>query len=322
MPTDSGAGPADARGSSAGAVIELSHVSKTYAPRFGRSARALDDVSLRVAAGEVAGISGPAGAGKSTLISLILGHALATSGSVRVDGIEPRQFVEREGVAYLPQPLTLPSRWRVVDALTRLAVLSGVRASETRSRVESVVRDLGLDAERRTRLKALAPDARVRVGLAQSILADRRVIVLDEPLDGLGAESQEMLRDLIVKLRAFDRAILIASRDTAELQRLADRVTLLDRGRVRRAGVSRPATPANVETVFHLVLHHGAEHVLGVFPTAISLGRGTYAVRVTLAALNRGLRDLLDRGALLAAVTPAHAAAEVTVVQTLDEVVS
>jgi len=259
-------------------VIELSHVSKTYAPRFGRSARALDDVSLRVAAGEVAGISGPAGAGKSTLISLILGHALATSGSVRVDGIEPRQFVEREGVAYLPQPLTLPSRWRVVDALTRLAILSGVRASETRSRVESVV--------------------------------------------GLGAESQELLRDLIVKLRAFDRAILIASRDTAELQRLADRVTLLDRGRVRRAGVSRPATPANVETVFHLVLHHGAEHVLGVFPTAISLGRGAYAVRVTLAALNRGLRDLLDRGALLAAVTPAHAAAEVTVVQTLDEVVS
>jgi ABC-2 type transport system ATP-binding protein len=303
-------------------VIELSHVSKTYAPRFGRSARALDDVSLRIAAGEVGGISGPAGAGKSTLIALVLGQERATSGSVRIDGSEPGRFVQREGVAYAPQRLTLPPRWRVVDALTRLAMLSGVRPAETRARVDSVLRELDLAEERRTRLKALPPDARVRVGLAQAILADRRVIVIDEPLDGLGAESQELLRTLIVRLRAFDRAILIASRDTAELQRLADRVTLLDRGRVRRAGTARPLTPANVETVFHLVLHHGADQVLGVFPTAISLGRGTYAVRATLPALNRGLRDLLDRGVLLAAVTPAHAAAEVNVVESLDQVVS
>jgi ABC-2 type transport system ATP-binding protein len=303
-------------------VIELSHVSKTYAPKFGRSARALDDVSLRVAAGEVGGVSGPAGAGKSTLLALVLGYEPPTSGSVRVDGIEPRRFVQREGVAYSPQRLTLPPRWRVGDALTRLAILSGVRASDTRARVDSVLRELDLGDERRARLKGLPPDARVRVSLAQAVLADRRVIVIDEPLDGLGAESQDLLRTMIVRLRAFDRAILIASRDTAELQRLTDRVTLLDRGRVRRTGAARPATPANVETVFHLVLHHGADQVLGVFPTAISLGRGTYAVRTTLAALNRGLRDLLDRGALLAAVTPTHAAAEVDVLESLDQVVS
>ena len=282
-------------------MIELSHVSKAYAPTLGRSARALDDVSLRVAAGEVAGIAGPTGAGKTALLSLVLGHARPTSGSVRVDGIEPRRFVEREGIGYLPQRFALPPWWRVADVLTRLAILSGVRAGDTRERIDHVLRELGLGAERRTRIKALSPDARVRVGLAQAILADRRVIVLDEPLDGLGGESQELFRDLIVRLRAFDRAILVASRDAAELQRITDRVTTLDRGRVRRAG---------------------ATHVLQVFPTAISLGRGTYAVRATLAALNRGLRDLLDRGALLAAVTPAHVGAEVNVVQTLDEVVS
>ena len=303
-------------------MIELSHVSKAYAPRFGRLARALDDVSLRVAAGEVAGISGPAGAGKTALLSLVLGHAHPTSGSVRVDGIEPRRFVEREGIGYLPQRFALPPGWRVSDALTRLAILSGVRAADTRERVDHVLRDLRLDDERRTRIKALSPDARVRVGLAQAILADRRVIVLDEPLDALGADSQEILRDLIVRLRAFDRAILIASRDAAELQRIADRVTLLDHGRVRRVGASRPATPANVETVFHVVVHHGAEYVLAVFPAAISLGRATYAVRTTLPALNRGLRELLDRGALLAAVTPAHASTEVNVVPALDEVVT
>src|SRR5215207_6999752 len=98
VPTYSGAGPAGTRGASAGAVIELSHVSKTCAPRFGRPVRALDDVSFRVAAGEVAGLSGPAGAGKSALIALVLGHGKPTSGSVRVDGVEPRRFVEREGI--------------------------------------------------------------------------------------------------------------------------------------------------------------------------------------------------------------------------------
>jgi ABC-type multidrug transport system ATPase subunit len=301
-------------------VIELSHVSKTFASLSG-STRALDDVSFRVAAGEVAGISGPPGAGKSTLLAIVAGHVRPSSGSVRIDGIEPRRFVEREGIGYLPQPLSLPGGWRVADALTRLAMLSGVRATYTRHRVEAVMREMGLYDDRRDRVRALKGDGRLRLGLAQAIVADRRVIVLDEPLEGLGADSLERLRELIVRLRAFDRAVLIASRDTAELQRISDRVTLIDRGRTRRMGAPRPATPADVEAVFHLVLHHGSEHVLAVFPTAISLGRSTYAVRVTgFSALNRGLRELLDRGALLASVTPAHAGVDERALAVLNEV--
>ena len=301
-------------------MIELSHVSKTYAPAFGRSARSLDDVSLRVAAGEVAGVSGPAGAGKSTLLSLVLGHERPTSGSVRIDGIEARRFVEREGMAYLPQRIALPGWWRVVDALTRLAMLSGVRASETRTRVDEAIRDLALDGDRRRRLRSLTHDARTRFGLAQALIADHRVIVLDEPLDGLSTESLELLHQLIGRLRAFDRAILIASRDTAELQRLTDRVTFIDRGRVRRTGAQRPTTPATVDTVFHLAIHHGAGHITAVFPMAISLGRGVYSVRVSVAALNRGLRDLLDRGVLLTSVAPANATIEPSPVDAMDGV--
>jgi len=302
-------------------VIELSHVSKTYAPTFGRSARALDDISIRVAAGEVAGVSGPAGAGKSTILALVLGHERPTSGTVRIDGVEPRRFVEREGMAYQPQRVTLPGGWRVTDALTRLAMLSGVRASETRARVNQALRDFALVDDRRRRIRSLTHDARIRFGLAQALLADRRVIVLDEPLDGIGTESLELLRQLLGRLRAFDRAILIASRDTAELQRLTDRVTFLDHGRVRRIGAPRPATPANVDTVFHLVIHHGAEHVAAVFPTAVSLGRGTYAVRATVPGLNRGLRDLLERGVLLTSIAPVGAPIEPSRAETLDEVV-
>ena len=292
-------------------MIELSHVSRTYAPTFGRPARALDDVSFRVAAGEIVGISGPAGAGKSTLLALVLGHAQPTSGSVRVDGVEPRRFVEREGIGYLPQPCSLPGGWRVTDALTRLAVLSGVHAQSVQARVDAVLVDLRLEDSRRRRLRKLSPDARARFGVAQAVLADRRVIVLDEPVDGMSDDSLECLRNLVVTLRAFDRAILIASRDTAALHRITDRVTLIDRGRVRRAGLPRPVTPVDVEAVFHLAVHQGAEHVLGTFPTAIALGKGVFAVRVSgLTVLNHGLRELLERGVLIASVAPAHTAAE------------
>jgi ABC-type multidrug transport system ATPase subunit len=242
---------------------------------------------------------------------MILGYARPTTGTVRLDGTEPRRFVEHEGIGYLPQRVALPSRWRVVDALTRLAMLSGVSAADTRTRVSAVIDDLGLADDQRTRLKALTRDGRQRFGIAQALLADRRVVVLDEPLEGLEPLSLDRFHDLVVRLRASDRAILIASRDTAELSRIADRVTMIDRGRVRRVGPARPATPADIETVFHLVVHRGAEHVLAVFPAAISLGRTTFAVRVAgLGPLNLGLRELLERGVLIRSVAPARTTVE------------
>ena len=313
MHTVADAPPAVAWGAGAGAVIELSHVTKTYAPRLGPSARVLDDVSIRVAAGEIAGIAGPSGAGKSTLLSMVLGFGHPTSGTVRIDGTEPRRFVQREGIAYLPQRLGIPGRWRVADALTRLAMLSGVPAGETRGRVDAAIDEMALGDYHRLRVRRLSRDARKRLGIAQAILADRRVVVLDEPLEGLEPLTLDRLQALLIRLRAADRAVLIASRDVAELQRIADRVTLLDRGRVRRSGPVRPVTPVDVEIVYHITVHRGAEHVLAVFPSAISLGRGTYAVRVSgLGLLNMGLRELLERGALLASVTPAHASVEVS----------
>ena len=300
-----------AGGGGTGAVIELSHVTKTYAPRLGPSARAVDDVSLRVGAGEIAGLSGPAAAGKSTLISMILGYERPTSGTVLIDGIEPRRFVEREGIAFVPQRNGVPGRWRVADALRRLAILSGVAAPDVPRHVDSVIDALGLEEFRRTRVRALTRDARKRVEIAQAVLVDRRAVVIDEPFEGLEPLTLDRFHDLIVKLRASNRAILIASRDTAELQRIVDRVTLIDRGRVRRAGASRPATPVDVEAVYHISVHRGGEHVIAVFPSAISLGRGTYAVRVMgLGPLNLGLRELLERGVLIASVAPAHASVE------------
>lgn len=229
-------------------MIELSHVSKIYTPIFGGVMRALDDVSFRVVAGEVVGLAGPAGAGKSTLVALVVGQKQPTSGTVRVDGIEPRRFVQREGMGYLPQGVAIPRGWRVAEALTRLAVLSGVPSSVLRERVDRVLAEFDLANARRARVRTLDLDSRMRLGLAQTVLTDYRVIVLDEPFDGTSPAFLERVRLYIAALRAFDRAILVASRDADALQQVADRVVHIDRGRIRgvaapRGSTTVPSTP-------------------------------------------------------------------------------
>jgi ABC-type multidrug transport system ATPase subunit len=240
-----------------------------------------------------------------------------------VDGVEPRRFVEREGIGYLPQPCSLPGGWRVTDALTRLAVLSGVHAQSVHARVDAVLADLGLEDSRRRRLRKLSPDARARFGVAQAILADRRVIVLDEPLDGMSDDSLERLRNLVITLRAFDRAILIASRDTAALHRITDRVTLIDRGRVRRAGAPRPVNARGCRSSLSPRCPSGRR----ARPRHVSDGhrarKGGLRVRVSgLTVLNHGLRELLERGVLIASVAPAHVGAEPNAYSPMAQVTS
>ena len=107
-------------------MIALRGVSKTYRSLLGKQVRAVEDVTLDVSAGEVLGIAGPNGAGKSTIISLLLGFLRPTSGTVEIDGMAPRAFVEKFGVAYVPELMALPTHWTAEGALRRLAVLAGV----------------------------------------------------------------------------------------------------------------------------------------------------------------------------------------------------
>jgi ABC-type multidrug transport system ATPase subunit len=113
---------------------------------------AVVDVTLDVAPGEVLGIAGPNGAGKSTIISLLMGFIEPDAGEVRLDGIAPRAYVEREGVAYLPELMTLPLTWRTEETLGRLAALAGIAPAERRAAVERVIEAVGIAEHRGKRL--------------------------------------------------------------------------------------------------------------------------------------------------------------------------
>jgi ABC-type multidrug transport system ATPase subunit len=293
-------------------VIVFDHVGKRYRSWTGREVRALDDFSLEIRQGEVLGLAGPNGAGKSTLIALLLGFLGPSEGTVRIEGLEPRRYVERNGVSYLSELVSIPPSWRVTAALHRYALLAGLSNEELGPRVEAVMAMLGLEEHRAKRVRQLSKGNLQRLGLAQSLLREERVIVLDEPTHGLDPVWTQRFRDEVDRLRRPDRVILIASHNLDELARLADRVAIIDRGQLQRVVDVR----ANEHTIregapYRIVVTRGEERVAQQFPSARRIGPGEYEVQaLSLDAINAGIVALVQGGALVRALYPVHSALE------------
>ncbi len=270
----------------------------------------MSDVSFAIAAGEVVGIAGPNGAGKSTLIALLLGFIAPTTGTLRIDGRAPRQFVEETGIGYLPELIPLNPAWRADEAITRMAVLGGLPAAVVRARVDDVIERVGLSEHRRKRCKELSKGNLQKVGLAQALLRDERVYVFDEPTHGLDPVWTQRFRALIRELRRPDRTVLIASHNLDELERVADRVIIIDRGRIQRIVDLRGAGVTEA-TAYRVRAAAGAAVLLGAFPTAVEQVPGEITIpAVDLATLNRGLAWAIGEGAVISAVMPVESALE------------
>lgn len=296
-------------------LIEFRGVGYTYRSLIKRRrVRAVDDFTLSIAPGEVLGLAGPNGAGKTTLIALMLGFLRPTDGEVQVDGESPRSFVERYGVGYLSELVNIPPRWSLEQALERFALLAGVPAGELPQRVDAAIERLGIGEHRKKAVRQLSKGNLQRLGLAQALLRDERVVILDEPTHGLDPVWTQRFRDIAAELRRPDRVIFIASHNLDELQRLADRVAIIDRGRLQRVVTTRTATAtidAAATTPYLITLARGAELVASVFPGARETGRGEFELPASdLATVNRGIAELLARGALVSMLTPVHTALE------------
>ena len=294
-------------------MIAFDHVGKRYRSLFGREVRALDDFTIELHAGEVFGVAGPNGAGKSTLISLLLGYLGPSEGTIRIAGLDPRRYVEAHGISYLSELVSIHPAWRTVEALKRYALLAGVPARTRDARVEHVIEWMGLGEHRAKRVKQLSKGNLQRLGLAQALLREERVIVLDEPTHGLDPVWTQRFRDVVTALRRDDRVILIASHNLDELARLADRVGIMDHGRLQRVVDVRGGTEQDGadRTPYRIAVARGAELVMEVFPGARAMGQGEYQLDgLTLGAVNAGLAALIARGALVSLVYPVHSMLE------------
>ncbi len=292
-------------------VIEFNAASKTYKSILGRSVRAVEDFSLKVPVGEVLGIAGPNGAGKSTLISLLLGYIRPTGGSVTISGMNPRAYVEKHGIGYLSELMTINPNWTAESALSRFAMLANVPPSEIPSRVNGVIGQLGIEEHRSKKVKALSKGNLQRVGLAQSLLRDESVMILDEPTHGLDPVWTQRFRDIVDGLRRPDRTVIIASHNLDELQRLADRVAIIDRGRLQRLVTTGYDQSAEAAGVYRIGVASGGERIREFFPEARESGGGEFEIPVrSIADLNESLARAIGGGVLVASMVPSRSVLE------------
>ncbi|HEX9606807.1 MAG TPA: ABC transporter ATP-binding protein [Gemmatimonadaceae bacterium] len=292
-------------------VIEFKNVGKIYKSLLGNSVKAVEEFSLMVVEGETLGIAGPNGAGKTTLIAMMLGYLRPTTGTVEINGLPARQYVERNGIGYLSELIAINPKWRAENALVRYATLAGIPYSEIPKRVSYVIDLLGLAEHRDKKVKALSKGNLQRLGLAQALLRDEQILVLDEPTHGLDPVWTQRFRDIVEELRRPDRTILIASHNLDELQRLADRVAIIDRGRLQRLVSTGYEHAAPAATRFRVTLASGYDLFRSVFPGAEDAGRGEYDVTVqSIQELNAALADLIGKGALVASVVPQRSVLE------------
>ncbi|HET9064274.1 MAG TPA: ABC transporter ATP-binding protein [Gemmatimonadales bacterium] len=269
-----------------------------------RTVTALEDVTLEMRSGEVFGIAGPNGAGKSTLISLLMGFLSPTAGRVSIAGLPPRAYIESHGVGYLTELVNLPPHWHVPDALDRMARLAGVPPAERGARVTDVIGRLGLGEHVTKRIKQLSKGNLQRVGLAQAMLGDAELVVLDEPTHGLDPVWTQRFRTIVTELRRPERIVLIASHNLDELDSLADRVAILDHGHLQRIvdhATDSPATAAAWRVTFE-----GTVDVATLLPGATPVpGRGgSWRLVATRADVSRALAVLLGQGAVLVECVP------------------
>ena len=292
-------------------MIEFKNVGKIYKSLLGNSVKAVEEFSLVVGEGEILGIAGPNGAGKTTLIAMMLGYLRPTSGSVEIDGASARHYVERNGIGYLSELVAIPPKWRAGTALVRYATLAGIPEREIPTRVGHVIELLGLAEHRDKKVKALSKGNLQRLGLAQALLRDEKILVLDEPTHGLDPVWTQRFRDIVEDLRRPDRTILIASHNLDELQRLADRVAIIDRGRLQRLVSTGYEHAAPATTRFRIAVARGHDLVRSVFPLAEEAGRDEYDVTVhSIEELNTALATLIANGVLIASVVPERSVLE------------
>jgi len=210
-------------------AITIEGLSKSY----GRI-RALENVSFKIAPGEVIGLLGPNGAGKTTLMKILTGYLEPDAGDVRVHGIDvvTDQVAAQRRIGYLPESAPLYGEMLVQEYLDMMAAMRGVPADKRRARLIEVVRATGLADRVVQPISSLSKGYKQRVGIAQAIVHEPDILILDEPTTGLDPAQIVEIRDLIKKLSA-KTTVLLSTHILSEVEATCERVLVIMQGTLR-----------------------------------------------------------------------------------------
>lgn len=226
------------------AAVAVSDLTKTYRSGLIRrkSVNALKGVSLDVSRGEIFGLLGPNGAGKTTLIKILLGIVRGTSGNASVLGHAAGKRRGRLAVGYLPENHRIPRHLTGNSALDYYGQLSHMPLREIRSKRQPLLDQVGLGKWGREPVRNYSKGMLQRLGLAQAMLHNPELLILDEPTDGVDPKGRADIREVLFRLKEQGRTVFLNSHLLQEIELVCDRVAVLERGTVRHLGPIRNLT--------------------------------------------------------------------------------
>jgi ABC-2 type transport system ATP-binding protein len=214
-------------------VIDVQNLTKVYA--VGRIV-ALSDVSLSIEQGEIYALLGPNGAGKTTLFKVLLGITQITSGSAQITGHPPSNPQSRQRVGYLPENHRFPGHLTGLGLLQLTGRLYGHSRDNVDSRAKELLELVGMTRWANVKMKRYSKGMSQRIGLAQAMISDPDILMLDEPTDGVDPVGKIEIRDVLKKVRDNGKSIVLNSHLLSEVESVADRVGILSKGEVLKVG--------------------------------------------------------------------------------------
>jgi ABC-2 type transport system ATP-binding protein len=225
-------------GTDAGSAVAVHGLTKIFPVPFHPTRRvvAVKDLSLRIEPGEVYGLLGPNGSGKSTTLKIILGLVSPTRGRTEIFGLDSRLVESREAVGFLPENPYFYKFLTGAETLRFFGRLCGMTGATLKSRVNELLDLVGLNKARDRRLGTYSKGMLQRIGLAQALIQNPRLVVLDEPTAGVDPAGSREIRDLIMDLKRRGITVLLSSHLLAQAQEICDRIGILADGVLVREG--------------------------------------------------------------------------------------
>ncbi len=207
--------------------LKISSLSKSYGHQ-----KAVDDISFEVKSGEILGFLGPNGAGKTTTMKMLTQYLEPDHGTIWYGNNSSRSSIDlRRTIGYLPEHNPLYEDMPVLDYLAFCASLQGVSAAEIPSRVREMVKKCGLDVEKHKKIGELSKGYRQRVGLAQALIHNPQILILDEPTTGLDPNQIVEIRELIKQL-GKEKTVILSTHILPEVEATCDRILIINKGRI------------------------------------------------------------------------------------------
>lgn len=290
--------------SSGPAALLIEDARKDYGQAAGGRREAVASVSLSVSPGAIHGLLGPNGAGKTTTLKMLLGLVRPSAGRFEILGRPAHEPGARAALGFLPEQPYFPTHLTAAEALTLYGRLGGSSKSAIAEATGPLLEKVGLEGREDTLLSRFSRGMLQRLGLAQALLGDPRVVVLDEPASGLDPVGQRDVRNLMLDLRADGVSVLLSSHQLSEVEAVCDEVSILDRGRVAARGHIDELLNVAGQTAVRTSGEGSLPAEVAAVVTDVSHAAGVHAFTVADADVRRVVDALDDAGWRIVSVVP------------------